>query len=129
VPAWTRYDRPLPPEDCPGWAATQKALGGFADLAKGSGIKLIVFHLPELHELKPYPFGDVTAKVKSVVEAQGVPFVDLLPSVEALDPSSLWVTVPDPHPNARADTALSKGMIPALLPLLDELCRSQNKGC
>jgi hypothetical protein len=129
VPDWKRYYRELYNDDRPGWAATKKALGDLAALAKTSGIKLVVFHLPELHELKPYPFNDVTAKVRSVVEATGVPFVDLLPSVENLDPPSLWVTVPDPHPNARADTALSQGMVKTLLPMLDQLCSSEKKGC
>ena len=129
VPDWKRYYRELYNDGRPGWTATKKALGELAALAKSSGTRLVVFHLPELHELKPYPFNDVTAKVKSVVEADGVQFVDLLPSVENLDPPSLWVTVPDPHPNARADTALTKGMIPALIPILDELCRTEHKGC
>ena len=89
----------------------------------------MVFHLPELRGFKPYPFADVTAKVKKVVEENGLPFVDLLPTVENLDPASLWVTVPDPHPNGKADTAFSEGMIRELLPMLDELCRTEKKGC
>ena len=48
---------------------------------------------PDLGLLKPYPFDDVTAKVRTIVEGEGVTFVDLLPSVEKLDPASLWVTV------------------------------------
>jgi hypothetical protein len=67
--------------------------------------------------------------VRAAVEAQGVPFVDLLPTVENLDPPSLWVTVPDPHPNGVADIAMSKGVVPALLPMLDKLCSTQQKGC
>ena len=72
---------------------------------------------------------DITAKVRNVVEKDGVAFVDLLPTVENLDPASLWVTVPDPHPNANAATAFARGMIPRLLPLLDELCRTKGKAC
>ena len=129
VPDWKKYYRDLYKDDAPGWKKTQEAIAGFAKVAKDEGIKLIVVHVPELHELKPYPFADVTAKVRSVVEAQGVPFVDLLPTVENLAPPSLWVTVPDPHPNGVADAAMSKGIVPALTPLLDELCRTQGKGC
>ena len=83
----------------------------------------------ELRELKPYAFAEVTAKVRAVVENLKVPFVDLLPSVENLDPASLWVTVPDPHPNGKADIAMSKAMVPEILPLLDTLCHNQGKGC
>jgi hypothetical protein len=39
------------------------------------------------------------------------------------------VTVPDPHPNANAMTAFTTGMVPRLLPMLDELCRSAGRGC
>jgi len=129
VPDWKKYYRDLYKDDAPGWKKTQEAIAGFAKVAKDEGIQLIVVHVPELHELNPYPFADVTAKVRAVVEAQGVPFVDLLPTVENLSPPSLWVTVPDPHPNGVADIAMSKGVVPALLPILDKLCSTQQKGC
>ena len=44
-------------------------------------------------------------------------------------PFETWVTVPDPHPNAKADTAFAEGMLRELMPMLDELCRSEKKGC
>ena len=93
------------------------------------GAKIVVFHLPELRELKPYPFPDVTEKVKKAVDAAGMPFVDMLPSVENMEPASLWVTVPDPHPNGKADIAFAAFMVKTLAPMLDELCKTQNKGC
>jgi GDSL-like lipase/acylhydrolase family protein len=129
APDWKRYYRDLYRPKAPGWLQTQKALGDFAATARDIGAKIIVYHLPELRELRPYPFGDVTAKVQTVVEEDGMPFVDLLPTMENLDPPSLWVTVPDPHPNANAMAAVTRGMIPSLLPVLDELCRSKGKGC
>ncbi len=129
APDWKRYYRDLYEPGAAGWKQTQAALGGFATTARQIGAKLLVFNLPELRELKPYPFGDVTDKVRAVVEKDGVPFYDLLPTVENLPPPSLWVTVPDPHPNANAMTAFTSGMIPRLLPLLDELCRNTGRGC
>ncbi len=129
APDWKRYYRDLYQPKAPGWLQTQKALGGFADTARDIGAKIVVFHLPELRELKPYPFADVTAKLQAVVEEDGMPFVDLLPAMENLSPPSLWVTVPDPHPNANAMAAVTRGMVPSLLPVLDELCRSKGKGC
>src|SRR3954470_7560978 len=128
-PDWKQYYRALYEDNAPGWKATQKAIAGFADVSRSTGVKIVVFHLPELRELKPYPFADVTAKVKKVVEENGLRFVDLLPTVETLDPASLWVTVPDPHPNATADTAFTEGMLRELTPMLDDLCRSEKKGC
>lgn len=129
APDWKRYYRDLYEPGAKGWQQTQAALGGFATTARQMGAKLLVFNLPELRELKPYPFGDITDKVRAVVEKDGVPFYDLLPTVENLPPASLWVTVPDPHPNANAMTAFTSGMIPRLLPLLDELCRTSGRGC
>jgi hypothetical protein len=128
-PDWRHYYRNLYNDDAPGWQATQKAVAGFAEIARTSGIRIVVFHLPELRELKPYPFQDVTDKVRKVVEANGLRFVDLLPTVQSMDPASLWVTVPDPHPNGKADTAFTEGMLKEVIPLLDELCRAEQKGC
>jgi glycine/D-amino acid oxidase-like deaminating enzyme len=128
-PDWKHYYRALYDPDAAGWARTRNALSEFAATARELGAELVVFHIPELRELKPYPFGDVTAQVRAVVERERVPFVDLLPTIEDLDPSSLWVTVPDPHPNGKADSAFAKGMIPAIMPMLDGLCRNQGKAC
>ena len=128
-PDWKHYYRALYDDNAAGWKATQTAIAGFAEIARTNGIRIVVFHLPELRELKPYPFQDVTDKVRKVVETQGVPFVDLLPSVENLDPPSLWVTVPDPHPNGKAEITFAKAMLPQLTAMLDKLCREQSKGC
>ena len=109
-----RYYRDLYAPDAAGWRQTQKALAEFATATRDIGAKLVVFHLPELRELRPYPFADVTAKVRTAVEKDRVPFYDLLPTVENLPPASLWVTVPDPHPNANAMKAFTAGMVPRL---------------
>jgi lysophospholipase L1-like esterase len=129
TPDWKKYYRDLYDDKAAGWQATQRALNGFVTTARELDARLIVFNIPEIREMKPYPFGDITAKVLDVVAKQGVPTVDLLPSVQALDPASLWVTVPDPHPNGRANAAFTEGMMPHITRLLDELCRSKGKGC
>ena len=129
APGWKEYYRDLDRSDAPGWMQPQKALGGFAETAHQLGVELLVFNIPELHELKPYPFEDVISKVRAVVEKDGLPFFDLLPTVQNLTPASLWVTVPDPHPNGVANTAFAKGMIEKLTPVLETLCRTKGKGC
>jgi prepilin-type processing-associated H-X9-DG protein len=127
--SWKDYYRDLYRSGQPGWVKTQQELGRLVRIAKDIGAQPIVFNVPELRELKPYPFNDVTAQVRGVVEASGAPFVDLLPSVEAETPSALWVTVPDPHPNGKANALFADMMSKALLPYLDKLCASQGKGC
>lgn len=86
----------------PGWERAQTAIAKLAETCRAQGIRLIVTQIPEMHELKPYAFPDVQQKVEAVAKANGAEYVDLLPAVENEDPASLWVTVPDPHPNARA---------------------------
>lgn len=61
-------------------------------------------------------------------EAQGVQIIDLLPTVEHLEPSILWGTIPDPHPNGSANHEMSKGIVSAQLPLLDAPGKSQDTG-
>lgn len=90
----------------PGWDLTQAAIAKLAVVCRAQGIRLIISNIPELRELKPYAFADVQTKVEAVAKANGLEYVDLLPAVENEDPKSLWVTVPDPHPNARATQLL-----------------------
>jgi lysophospholipase L1-like esterase len=128
-PDWKHYYRALYEPDAGGWTQTRSALSGFAATARDLGVALVVFHIPELRELKPYQFADVTAQVRAVVESERVPFVDLLPAVEDLEPSSLWVTAPDPHPNRKAASSFARGMIPKISAMLADLCSSRGKGC
>ncbi len=43
-----------------------------------------------------------------------VSFVDLLPSLQSQASSDLWVTPPDPHPNAFANELIAAGLFSAL---------------
>ncbi|WP_342734261.1 SGNH/GDSL hydrolase family protein [Bradyrhizobium sp. B117] len=99
---WQQYYRGLYQENQPGWLVAQSALKELANYCNTRNIKLIVINYPELHELSPYPFQDVTSLVASKANALGIPFLDLLPSVENQAPNSLWVTKTDAHPNGRA---------------------------
>ncbi|MDI1265547.1 MAG: SGNH/GDSL hydrolase family protein [bacterium] len=129
LPDWKKYYRDLYQADAQGWKETQEAIKQFSSAARELGTALIVFNIPELRELKPYPFADVTDKIRAVVEGEDVTFVDLLPAVEALDPSSLWVTVPDPHPNGRANAAFGRQIAKEILPLVDRVCSKKVRVC
>ena len=59
----------------------------------------------------------------------GAAFRPRVAALENLDPASLWVTVPDPHPNGAAMAAFTTMMVPELNKLLDGLCRDEGKGC
>ncbi|MCA6111268.1 SGNH/GDSL hydrolase family protein [Bradyrhizobium cenepequi] len=99
---WQQYYRDLYQENQPGWLVAQSSLKELANYCKARNIKLIVVNYPELHELSPYPLQDITSVVASKVKALGIPFLDLLPSVENQAPKSLWVTKTDSHPNGKA---------------------------
>ena len=65
-PDWKNYYRNLFNDDAAGWKQSQQAIARFAKIAKELGAEMIVFNIPELRELKPYPFDDVTAKVRKL---------------------------------------------------------------
>lgn len=113
---WQQYYRGLYQENQPGWLVAQNALKELASYCKARNIKLVVVNYPELHELSPYPFQDVTSLVASKVTALGVPFLDLLPSVDNQAPKSLWVTKTDSHPNGKAAGLYADAIMKFLLP-------------
>lgn len=107
---WRSYYAGLYADGAPGWRKTQDEIGALAALCRERGIRLVVAHIPELRELRPYAFADVESKVEAVAAANGIEYVDLLPAVAGEPPASLWVTAPDPHPNAKAHVLLAQGL-------------------
>ncbi len=104
------------------WPEMRAAILRIVDICRSEGCAVLIVVHPEIRELDPYPFAEITARVREVARAAEVPFLDLLPSIADQDPATLWVTVPDPHPNGRAnaffaDSIFSKlvdeGMVPA----------------
>lgn len=85
------------------WAQARAAIKKVADICAVDGCSVFLVNFPELRELKPYPFDDVTAKLRDAATEFGIPFLDLLPAVVEQTPADLWVTRPDPHPNGLAN--------------------------
>jgi lysophospholipase L1-like esterase len=100
---WRDYYTGLYADDAGAWAMNKKAIGKLIAYCKENNIRFMLVNYPELHELNPYPFEEVTAAVKSIADAEGVPFVDLLPSVRDFVPEILWVSPTDAHPDKRAN--------------------------
>lgn len=99
---WRDYYAGLYADGAPGWQETQSSIGRLASYCRENELRLVIAHIPELRELANYPFPDVTNKLEMIAAAHNVEFVDLLPAVQDQSASTLWVTEPDPHPNARA---------------------------
>lgn len=98
----------------PGWLAARDAIGRLADFSRQNGIKLLVASLPELHDVANYRFGRVTDLVRQAAQKDGAAFVDVLPYLKDQPSSKLWVTPPDPHPNALANELIARGLFEAL---------------
>jgi lysophospholipase L1-like esterase len=112
---WRDYYKSLYADGAPGWRLAQKNIARLADYCRANGVRFIIAHIPELRELADYPFTDVTNKLESAAASHHVEFVDLLPAVIGQDPAYLWVSEPDPHPNARAHEYMGRYLVDYLM--------------
>jgi lysophospholipase L1-like esterase len=120
---WQTYYRDLYRDDALGWEAARDAIGRLAAYCREHDIKLLVVNYPELHELRDYPFPEVTQRVEAVARENGVPFLDLLPTVQDLDPTSIWVSPTDAHPNRTANLRFADAIAAELKRLFPDTYR------
>jgi len=86
-----------------GWARSADALLELKRQSVARGFDLRVVLLPELHDLVDYTFRKEHGIVMDFLRANGIPALDLAPQfAKEHDPHSLWVSLDDAHPNARA---------------------------
>jgi len=98
----------------PGAVAMHEGFDRIAALARAQGQQVILAAVPEMHDLKNYPFGFITEIQRAEAAKHGWTFVDLRPPLLGKPAEEYWVTEQDVHLNAAA-TALVAGR---LLPLL-----------
>ncbi|MCB2108318.1 MAG: SGNH/GDSL hydrolase family protein [Rhodobacteraceae bacterium] len=115
-PDWKDYYAALYKPGAAGWQQTQAAIKRLADQCRARGIPLVMVNLPELRELAPYPFTEVNRMVEAAAQDAGVAYIDMLPVLANEQPSTLWVTVPDPHPNAKAHALIGHALADDLEP-------------
>ncbi len=95
-------------DDSPGWQDTMDAFATLRDLSTEHGFSLSVVLLPELHELTEYTFTKEHAQVMKLLESLDIPALDLAERFEGeSNPHSLWVSLDDAHPNARAHALIA----------------------
>lgn len=109
-PEWKAYYVALYARDQPGWAAARDSIRRLAAYCRDHGIRLVITNIPELRELNPYPFTAVNADLAALAKSEGVEYLDFLPALAGEPPASLWVTVPDPHPNAKAHALMARAL-------------------
>jgi lysophospholipase L1-like esterase len=91
-----------------GWERSKAAFLQLKQICEDEGIDLKVVVLPELHELDPYTFAREHEQIMQFLEASGIPALDLAPYFKSEpEPQSLWVSMDDAHPNARAHALIA----------------------
>lgn len=75
--------------------------------SKKNDIIFLVNFIPDLRELKNYPFKEEENSLKKFLLENDIPFIDNLENFKNLEPRDLWVSNTDPHPNERAHYILS----------------------
>jgi lysophospholipase L1-like esterase len=89
-------------DDYPGWLEMQKSFTRLAEYAQANHIRVIVTMIPDIHNLKDYPFTFIHEKIARLAQANGFEYLDFYESFkDTADQSSLWAMPGDPHPNAQ----------------------------
>ncbi|MBI5674623.1 MAG: SGNH/GDSL hydrolase family protein [Nitrospirae bacterium] len=92
-----------------GWINTQKAFLQLKDVCRLNNIELQVVLLPELHNLKNYPFKKEYNLVASFLRNNDIAWLDLTPLFENYENSmELWVSLDDAHPNKLAHRMITE---------------------
>lgn len=86
------------------------AVERLAAYSREHGIELFIADYPELRSPRDYPFPYVSEAVRRLAAANGLEYFDLLPAVRDMEPESLWVTRPDPHPSIAAHEAFASAL-------------------
>lgn len=101
-------------EDQPGYVAMKAELAKLAAYAREHGIRIYLAMIPDVHNLRDYPFRDIHERMRQVAGELGYTYVDLLPGFGSLDPQQIWALPGDPHPNALGHRIMAEQLFPVL---------------
>ena len=100
----------------PGWDLCRKSLKSIAAIAKVRNIPAMLVIFPYLYDLDDtYPFKGEHALVAKSGRESGMKVLDLLPEFMGLEPSALWVSPTDGHPNATGHLIAAEEIYKAML--------------
>jgi lysophospholipase L1-like esterase len=106
-----------------GWLDARESIRKLVEYCKANDIRALIAILPDLHDVQHYRLQLVSDLVQAAAAEFDIPFVDVLPHLQAYDSSALWVTAPDPHANALAHAVIAQ----ALFDTIEELRSKQQK--
>ncbi|MDJ0950385.1 MAG: SGNH/GDSL hydrolase family protein [Alphaproteobacteria bacterium] len=83
-----------------------------ATAAQGTRVYLAV--VPDVHNLKNYPFHFVHQRMGQVAKQYGFTYIDLFPAFRELTPEEVWALPGDPHPNRLGHQKMARALYPVL---------------
>jgi len=102
-------------DDFEGWINTKNSFAKLAKYSKEKNIPVIVAMIPDIHNLKNYPFGFIHEKIKKLSEDHGFVYIDLYDSLKFIEkPEEIWAMPGDPHPNAKGHKLMADQLLPVL---------------
>ena len=105
---WREYYTSLYSSNSLEWREFQKSFLRLVEICIKNRLPLIIVDYPELRQLSPYPFKNISEKIKNLSIKNNLPYIPLLPALVNENPKDLWVTVPDPHPNGYANELMAE---------------------
>lgn len=121
--SYARYmARNLEDPESPNSRLTSAELGEFFDRARAAHVAAGALLFPAPDSLGPYgrdyPFKYLHARVGQICASKGVPYLDLLPLYSTFkDPTTLWVSPFDAHPNALSNRRAADEILKTFRPI------------
>lgn len=108
-------------DNYPGWIETQKAFARLSDYAKANNAVVVVTMIPDIHNLKNYPFTFIHRKIEALSAKNGFWYVDFYNSFRHVEKQEdLWAMPGDPHPNAQGHLLMADQLYPVLEDLVQQ---------
>ena len=103
----------------PGLRKMQSALSELNKMGNEDGFQIIFTMMPDVHNLKKYPFGFAHAKIKETVNKFNWVYLDFLDDLKKFDGPELWTIPGDPHPNSMVHKIMAERLAPIIRKLVN----------
>jgi lysophospholipase L1-like esterase len=87
-------------KDSAGYKAMVAAFARLEAHAGKTPVKVVIAMMPDIHNLKNYPFDFIHQNMRELSVRFGFEFIDLRPALSGRDAKTLWAMPGDPHPSA-----------------------------